>query len=240
MIELLVVIAIIAILAGLLLPSLAKAKNQANRTRCINNNKQLMLASIMYSGDNEEYMPYPGWGNNPPVNWAFEVLNRKRPEMRTRYDVEGGQLWPYIGTPDVYRCSMERSNQTYFKLRVSSGYQDVTSYVMNGSVSAYGTGVNGRPGLTFKTTDFRPDDVILWETDETDPFFFNDPSSRPDEGISRRHNEGAVVALAGGSTEFMKWVNWYAEAGIPGTRQRGNRPGRLWNNPQAPKDGFRN
>ena len=130
LIELLVVIAIIAILAGLLLPSLAKAKNQANRTRCINNNKQLMLASIMYSGDNEEYMPYPGWGNNPPVNWAFEVLNRKRPEMRTRYDVEGGQLWPYIGTPDVFRCSMERSNQTYFKLRVSSGYQDVTSYVM--------------------------------------------------------------------------------------------------------------
>src|SRR5262249_41801181 len=50
LIELLVVIAIIAILAALLLPALASAKEKGMRTRCVNNQKQLVLASILYAG----------------------------------------------------------------------------------------------------------------------------------------------------------------------------------------------
>ena len=54
LIELLVVIAIIAILAALLLPALARAKEQAHRTTCKNNQKQWLISLTMYAGDNEE------------------------------------------------------------------------------------------------------------------------------------------------------------------------------------------
>jgi prepilin-type N-terminal cleavage/methylation domain-containing protein/prepilin-type processing-associated H-X9-DG protein len=68
LIELLVVIAIIAILAGMLLPALAKAKVQAVKTQCLNNEKQQLLVLTMYAGENRDYLP-DGTGGN----WCWDM-----------------------------------------------------------------------------------------------------------------------------------------------------------------------
>src|SRR5438046_8177886 len=60
LIELLVVIAIIAILASLLLPALAKAKEVARRIKCLNNQRQLAITSVLYSSDYNESLAING------------------------------------------------------------------------------------------------------------------------------------------------------------------------------------
>jgi prepilin-type N-terminal cleavage/methylation domain-containing protein/prepilin-type processing-associated H-X9-DG protein len=74
LIELLVVIAIIAILAGMLLPVLGKAKDEAVRIRCVDNLKQLGLAMQMYGDDNNSLLPMPHgtvpWGDVNPPPWS--------------------------------------------------------------------------------------------------------------------------------------------------------------------------
>ncbi len=138
LIELLVVIAIIAILAGMLLPVLARAKVKAQGIQCVNNQKQLVLAFKLYADDNHgTFFPNTyggdGWlqgvldfdGSNP-ANWDTATLLNPKVAV----------LAPYTKSPGIYQCPADWSTVNrpgvgiVHRIRSVSASQSVGTYAI--------------------------------------------------------------------------------------------------------------
>jgi len=106
LIELLVVIAIIGIIAAILFPVFAKAREKARQIVCVSNLKQLGLAISMYVEDNDEVLPnVTGWfpGDGLTSCWVY-YTNYDTPPGSTNFDVTKGSIYPYVKNKGVYIC----------------------------------------------------------------------------------------------------------------------------------------
>jgi prepilin-type N-terminal cleavage/methylation domain-containing protein len=151
LIELLVVIAIIAILAGMLLPSLSKAKTKAQGITCMNNGKQMILALQLYAADNMELLPpNPDDANTiPGYNWCSgnmaDPLQATNPMYirDSRYNVLAKYTGNNIG---IYKCPADK--------RIVNGRPTVRSFAMSQAVGTIdpgfdkGAGHSGVPTLS--------------------------------------------------------------------------------------------
>lgn len=111
LIELLVVIAIVAIIAAILFPVFARAKNQAKQTACLSNLHQVGKAMLMYMGDNDDFFPYAVDASDKYANeiWAGS------PEWQQRISempLMNEALQPYVKSTELFKCPSDSGTHT--------------------------------------------------------------------------------------------------------------------------------
>ncbi len=233
LIELLVVIAIIAILASLLLPSLAGAKSQAQGVGCMNNSKQLTLAWRLYSDDSKQVVPFGYSADFPTAVWSGSVVydESDNPTDSGNWDavdgIEKSCIWPYCGkSAAIWHCPADASTgknpqgqlvprpRSYSMSNWVGGNGDSPS---DGNKGGWGTSVPF--AVIHKLTDFITPAQTFVMLDEqkysiNDGFFctqITDWTGGPNSSEeiydypSARHNNGCGFSFGDGHSEIHQW-----------------------------------
>lgn len=233
LIELLVVIAIIAILAGMLLPALSRAKAKAQGITCFSNLRQLTQAWVMYVDDNEDVLPAasdprearipsrfppfaPAW-----VNGLMNFIPENRSNWDPTHDIHNSPMWPYLNSEGVFKCPTDKS-----RVEVNGeSLRRVRSMAMNLHCGGWGfnesTDPDGYrmfvkssdftdPGTseTFVFMDVREDIINLgnfWVRMQGYP---DDPAGVLYSDLpSSYHNGAGNLTFADGHAETKKWAH---------------------------------
>jgi len=207
LIELLVVIAIIAILAAMLLPALARAKQQALKVNCLNNLRQLQVAWHMYIDDfnGAVVINYGGspWGYGISMPGSWYVGNPTHDTTTT--NIENGTLFPYTRNARIYRCPTDTQTVPGTSVLLSLSYS--LNLWIGGNdtwvpelISKYSQFIKPGPAATYTfahENDQSIDDGRLGMDPPGQWDWLNYPTSR--------HSRGGTFSFADGHQEYWKW-----------------------------------
>jgi len=221
LVELLVVIALIAVLAGLLLPALGKAKARAYGITCLNNTRQLGYAWILYSNDHEDRLAYNlgGPASRTNVNWVANFMSWELDTDNTNTaTISQASLGPYANrNANIYRCP---SDNALSALQRQAGWSSrVRSYSMNAMVGDAGdltrSGANqNNPAYVqfFKMASITDPSQIFVFLDEhpdsiDDGYFLNRAADHSWVDLPASYHDGAsAFSFVDGHARMKHWV----------------------------------
>ena len=203
LIELLVVIAIIAILASILFPVFARAREKARSAVCISNLKQLMMMMDMYVQDNDEFFPWQSNTENVEDWWYQRVM----PYVKNKQ---------VFVCPNDYRTKAEMSNVGYI---IDPAKSWPLSYGYNGLLYHYTLADASNYTNLVVLADCNDIPCFAYEVTYPEPHTLSDNRNRLFQvnGVNRpRHSQGANLGFLDGHVKWYQQDKCYVSFGVPG------------------------